>query len=253
MLYLTVPDSIIAREIGKQLLEKKLAVCINIVPINSMYLMKGNLIEENECGVYVKTLPEFEREAIDFIKSIHPYDTPLIAKIPTEFNYEYKEWAKEVQSSNLKVSGNAMIEGAVQFGSNCTVLPGAVLRGGSCLIKFGNNTNIQDNAVVHYEYDAELKIFEIGDNVSIGHGAIVHCRKVGNNVLIGMGSILSHGSIIKDDVIIGAGALIPPNKIIESGVYMGVPAKKIRDLTDEDRELIEFTWKSYIDKKERVC
>ena len=68
-----------------------------------------------------------------------------------------------------------------------------------------------------------------------------------------MGSILSHGSVIEDNVIIGAGALIPPNKIIESGVYMGVPAKKIRDLTQEDKELIEFTWKSYTEKKERVC
>ena len=98
-----------------------------------------------------------------------------------------------------------------------------------------------------------MKKFEVGNNVSVGHGAIVHCKKIGNNVLIGMGSILSHGSVIEDDVIIGAGALIPPNKIIESGVYMGVPAKKVRALTQEDKELIEFTWKSYVEKKERVC
>jgi carbonic anhydrase/acetyltransferase-like protein (isoleucine patch superfamily) len=253
MLYLTTSDSLVAREIGKQLLEKKLAVCINIIPINSMYMMKDNLMEENECGVLIKTLPEFENSAVEFIKSIHPYDTPFITRISDDFNFEYKEWAKQIQNSNLKISGKAIIEGNVKFNSNCTVLPGAVIRGDKCLIEFGNNCNIQDNAVVHYEYDSDLKKFEIGNNVSIGHGAIVHCRRIGNNVLIGMGSILSHGAIIDDNVIIGAGALIPPNKKIESGVYMGVPATKVRDLTQEDKELIEFTWKSYVEKKERVC
>ncbi len=253
MLYLTTPDSLIAREIGKQLLEKKLAVCINIIPINSMYLMKENLIEENECGVFVKTLPEFENSAIDFIKSIHPNEVPFITKISDDFNVEYKEWAKEIQNSNLKISGNAVIEGNVKFGFNCSILPGAIIRGDKCLIQFGNNCNIQDNVVVHFEYDSDLKKFEIGNNVSIGHGAIVHCKKIGNHVLIGMGSILSHGSVIENNVIIGAGALIPPNKKIESGVYMGVPAQKVRDLTPEDKELIEFTWKSYVENKKRVC
>lgn len=254
MLYLTTPDSLIAREIGKQLLDNKLAVCINIIPINSMYLMKDNLIEEEECGVFVKTLPEFENSTIEFIKSIHPHNIPFIVKLQGDFNSEYKEWAKQIQSSNLKVSGHAVIEGNVQFGKNCTVLPGAIIRGDKCLIKFGDNCNIQDNVVVHFEYDSELKKFEIGNNVSMGHGAIVHCKKIGNNVLVGMGAILSHGAIIEDNVIIGAGALIPPDKIIESGVYMGVPAKKIRELTSEDKELIEFTWKAYSEKKRnREC
>jgi len=254
MLYFTVTDTLAAREIGKQLLDRKLAVCINILPINSMYLMNDNLMEENECGIFVKTLPEFENTAIELIKSIHPYDTPFITKTQGDFNSEYKEWAKQIQNSNLKVSGHAVIEGNVQFGENCTVLPGAVIRGDKCLIKFGDNCNVQDNVVVHFEYDSDLKKFEIGNNVSMGHGAIVHCKKIGNNVLVGMGAILSHGSIIEDNVIIGAGALIPPDKIIESGVYMGVPAKKIRELTQEDKELIEFTWKSYSEiKKVRMC
>ena len=139
MLYFIVTDTLTGRLVNSYL--KKLAVCINILLLIQLYLMKDNLMEENECGVFVKTLPEFENSAIEFIKSIHPYDTPFITKMKDDFNFEYKEWAKEIQNSNLKVSGYAVIEGNVKFGENCTVLPGAVIRGDKCLIKFGDNCN----------------------------------------------------------------------------------------------------------------
>lgn len=129
----------------------------------------------------------------------------------------------------------ATIMGDVKLGKNVSIWPGAVLRGDFNLIKVGDYTNIQDNAVLH---GGHRETVEIGDYVSIGHGAIVHGAKIGNYVLIGMGSIILSGAKIPDNTFIGAGALVPENKVLEPGVYIGVPCRKFRDLHKGDHEYI---------------
>ena len=125
----------------------------------------------------------------------------------------------------------AVIIGDVTIGDDCSIWYGVVMRGDVNTIKVGNRVNIQDGAVLHTLY--QRSIVEIGDDVSIGHNAIIHGAKVGSNVLIGMGAILMDNAVIPDNTIIAAGALVLSDKVLEPGVYAGVPAKKLKD-SDEN-------------------
>ena len=122
------------------------------------------------------------------------------------------------------VAPGAQILGDVEIGSECGIWYNAVIRGDSDTIRIGNRTNIQDLCVLHVDRDFHLTI---GDNVTVGHGAIVHGCTVGNNVLIGMGAIILNGAAIGDNCIIGAGALvtegaqIPSNSVL-CWVQLGV-------------------------------
>src|SRR3989344_8087176 len=136
----------------------------------------------------------------------------------------------------------ATIEKDVTLGNNVSIWPGAVIRGDFKPIKIGNYTNVQDNAVIHGGHNHSV---EIGDYVSIGHSAIVHGCKIGNYVLIGMGSIILSGAEIPDNCYIGAGALVPENKKLEPGVYVGVPARKMRDMQAGDHEYIRHNAVEY--------
>lgn len=130
------------------------------------------------------------------------------------------------------IAPNAEVIGRVHLGNKCSIWFGAVLRGDENDIIIGDNTNIQDNCVVHVDSDRKTII---GRNVTIGHGAIIHGCTLGDNVLIGMGAIILNGAVIGSNTIIAAGALVPENKIIPSGVLcMGSPAKVIRELTEEE-------------------
>jgi carbonic anhydrase/acetyltransferase-like protein (isoleucine patch superfamily) len=130
------------------------------------------------------------------------------------------------------VAENATLIGQVTLKKNANIWYGAVLRGDDHYISIGENTNIQDNCVIHIDHDLPTII---GDFVTVGHGAIVHACKVGNNVLIGMGAIVLNGAEIGDNVIIAAGSLVPPGKKIPSNtLVMGSPAKVTRELTEKD-------------------
>jgi carbonic anhydrase/acetyltransferase-like protein (isoleucine patch superfamily) len=134
--------------------------------------------------------------------------------------------------SDCFIADNATIVGDVIFGEKCSVWFNAVLRGDVNFIKIGNKVNIQDGAVVHCTYNKYSTI--IGNNVSIGHNAIVHGCKIHDNVLIGMGSIVMDNCIIHSNSIVAAGAVVTQNTIIESGsIYAGVPAKKVKDISEE--------------------
>ncbi|MEC5164285.1 carbonic anhydrase/acetyltransferase-like protein (isoleucine patch superfamily) [Flavobacterium sp. PL11] len=127
------------------------------------------------------------------------------------------------------VAENATIVGDVTFGANCSVWFNAVIRGDVNFIRIGNKVNIQDGAIIHCTYQKHPTI--IGNNVSIGHNAIVHGCVVHDNVLIGMGSIVMDNCIIESNSIIAAGAVITQNTIVTSGsIWAGVPAKKIKDI-----------------------
>ena len=131
---------------------------------------------------------------------------------------------------NCFIADNAVIIGDVTLGDDCSIWYGVVLRGDVNTIKIGNRVNIQDNASVHTLY--QRSVTEIGDDVSVGHNAVVHGAKVGNNVLVGMGAILMDNAEIADGSIIAAGAVVLTGEKLEPGVYAGVPAKKVKDGSD---------------------
>ena len=141
---------------------------------------------------------------------------------------------KPTLGEEIYISETAVIIGDVTLKRNSNIWFGAVLRGDEESIVIGENTNIQDNSIIHVNEGAKV---EIGDGCTIGHGVILHGCKVGNNTLVGMGSIILNGAKIGNNTIIGAGSLITQNKEFEDGVLiMGNPAKVVRKLTQEEIE-----------------
>jgi len=135
-------------------------------------------------------------------------------------------------SKDCFIAENATIVGEVFIGNQCSVWFNAVIRGDVHFIKIGNKVNIQDGAVIHATFQKSPTT--IGNNVSIGHNAIVHGCKIHDNVLIGMGSIIMDDCIIEPNSIIAAGAVVTKNTHVESGsIYAGVPAKKIKNISKE--------------------
>jgi carbonic anhydrase/acetyltransferase-like protein (isoleucine patch superfamily) len=145
---------------------------------------------------------------------------------------------------NCFIADGAIVVGNVVMGNHCTVWFNAVVRGDVHSITIGDNTNIQDGAVLHCTYErADLVI---GNNVSIAHNAVVHGCRVGDNVLIGIGAIIMDHAVIGNNSVIAAGAVVLPGTIVESGtVYAGVPARKVKDVTPELLEVIQRTARNY--------
>jgi carbonic anhydrase/acetyltransferase-like protein (isoleucine patch superfamily) len=130
------------------------------------------------------------------------------------------------------IAPNATVVGDVKMGDNCSVWFNTVIRGDVNSIRIGNKVNIQDGAVIHCTYKRSKTT--IGNNVSIGHNAIVHGCTVDDNVLIGMGSIVMDNAHIKSNSIIAAGAVVLEGTIVETGsIYAGVPAKKVKDISEK--------------------
>jgi len=134
--------------------------------------------------------------------------------------------------SDCFLAENAVVLGEVTMGDQCSIWYNAVLRGDVNFIKMGNKVNIQDGAVVHATF--EKSPTTIGNNVSVGHNAIVHGCTIHDNVLVGMGAIVMDDCIVESNSIIAAGAVVAKGTHIRSGsVYGGIPAKKIKDISDE--------------------
>ena len=127
---------------------------------------------------------------------------------------------------------NSVIVGDVTMGDQCSIWYNAVIRGDVHFIKIGNKVNIQDGAVIHATYKKSPT--HIGNNVSIGHNALVHGCNIHDNVLIGMGAIVMDDCVIESNSIIAAGAVVTKNTHVASGsIYAGVPAKKVKDISQE--------------------
>lgn len=145
---------------------------------------------------------------------------------------------------NCWFAENATIIGDVKMGENCTVWFNAVVRGDVHEIRIGNDTNIQDGAVIHCTYKKAGTY--IGNRVSIAHNAIVHGCTVHDEVLIGMGAIVMDHAIIHSGAVIAAGAVVLSGTVVEAdSIYAGIPAKKVKATGAEMREVILRTAKNY--------
>ena len=133
---------------------------------------------------------------------------------------------------NCFLAETATIIGDVVIGNDCSIWYGVVLRGDVHYIRIGNNTNVQDNAVIHATYQKSPT--NIGNNVTIAHGAIVHGCTIHDNVMIGMNAVVLDEAVIESNSIVAAGSVVSKGTRVESGtVYAGIPAKKIKDISPE--------------------
>ncbi len=135
--------------------------------------------------------------------------------------------------SDCYLSENATVVGEVEVGKECSIWFNAVIRGDVNYIKIGDRVNVQDGAVIHCTYKKHPTI--IGNNVSIGHNAIVHGCTIHDNVLVGMGAIVMDNCVVNSQVIIAAGSVVTQNSILEANsIYAGVPAKKVKELDESN-------------------
>lgn len=151
----------------------------------------------------------------------------------------------------LFIAENATVTGDVSLGKDTGIWFGAVIRADNEKITIGDGSNVQDNCVVHVSAGHPANI---GKNVSIGHGAIIHGCTVKDRVLVGMGSIILNGAEIGEDSIIGAGAVVPENKIIPPGsVVMGVPGKVVKEVSEDQKAHIMKNSQIYIELARRYA
>lgn len=143
-----------------------------------------------------------------------------------------------VIESDCFIAENATVVGDVALGTRCSVWFNAVIRGDVNSIRIGGYTNIQDGAIIHCTYQTAPTT--IGNFVNIGHNALVHGCELKDRVLIGMGAIVMDHAMVEDYVIIAAGAVVLEGTVCESGyLYAGVPARKVKPITPEQRQLLD--------------
>jgi carbonic anhydrase/acetyltransferase-like protein (isoleucine patch superfamily) len=158
--------------------------------------------------------------------------------------YKYKGESPEIHESCF-IAPSADIIGSVSIGESSSVWFGAVIRGDGNYIKIGKGSNIQDNSTLHINSSGSPTI--IGDNVTVGHGVILHGCQIEDNCLIGMGATILDGAIIGENTLIAAGSIVTGGKKIPSGVLcLGVPAKVVHKLTEEEIQEIREASKHYI-------
>ena len=149
-------------------------------------------------------------------------------------------------SQTAHIASSAVISGAVRIGDDCSIWHNVTLRGDGNYITIGKGTNIQDNSCVHIDSARYPTI--IGDYVTIGHSAIIHACTLGDESFVGMGAIVMDGAIIESGAMVAAGAMVTPGKKVPSGeLWAGRPAKKMRDLTEPEKENLKISALRYIE------
>ncbi|MEC5321231.1 gamma carbonic anhydrase family protein [Brenneria populi subsp. brevivirga] len=156
-----------------------------------------------------------------------------------------------VIGKNVMVDSSSVIIGKVTLGDDVGIWPLVVIRGDVNYIHIGARSNIQDGSVLHITHGTENNPagnpLIIGEDVTVGHKAMLHGCTIGNRVLVGMGSIILDGAVIEDDVMIGAGSLVSPGKRLESGyLYLGSPAKRVRPLSPEEVAGLLYSANNYV-------
>lgn len=160
----------------------------------------------------------------------------------------YKDTVMNLSKTTALFEG-AKLSGSITTGEHVGIWFNAVLRGDMAPITIGDNTNIQDNAVVHTNTDMPTTI---GNNVTVGHSAIVHAAHVEDDALIGMGSIILDGATVKKGAFVAAGTIVPPGKTVpENTLVMGNPMKIVKALSDEDRAAMRKNKDSYVTLKDQ--
>lgn len=154
----------------------------------------------------------------------------------------------------VMIDSTSVVIGNVVLADDIGVWPLVVIRGDVNRVSIGKRTNIQDGSVLHLTHKSTTNPqghpLIIGEDVTVGHKAMLHGCTIGNRVLVGMGAILLDGVVVEDDVMIGAGSLVSPGKRLESGfLYLGSPAKKIRPLTKEETDGLLYSASNYVSWK----
>ncbi len=149
----------------------------------------------------------------------------------------------------------AVVIGRVRLGDDVSIWPGAVLRGDVNCIEVGARTNIQDGTICHVTHDGPYspggEPLVLGEDITVGHGAILHACRIGDRCLIGMGALVLDGAVIEDDVMLAAGSLVSPGKRLESGwLYRGQPARPARELTERELEMLRYSAANYVRLKD---
>ncbi|MDR3412705.1 MAG: gamma carbonic anhydrase family protein [Formivibrio sp.] len=149
------------------------------------------------------------------------------------------------------VHDSAQVIGDVVLGEESSIWPNVAARGDVNFIKIGKQTSIQDGSVLHVthkrESDPDGAPLVIGDRVTVGHNVILHGCTIGNECLIGMGTIILDRAVVQDRVMIGAGSLVPPGKKLRSGyLYLGSPVREIRPLTEEELASFNYSANNYV-------
>jgi len=147
------------------------------------------------------------------------------------------------------IAPDAVVIGRVTIGANASVWPGAVLRGDDEPIEIGDGSNVQDGAVLHTDPGCPLVV---GPNVTVGHQAMLHGCTIGAGSLIGIQVIVYNKAVIGRDCLVGLGALITEGKVFgDRSLIVGVPARRLRDLTDADVASLHANTRTYVDRRER--
>ena len=155
-------------------------------------------------------------------------------------------------AAGVYIDPDSVVIGDVEIGEDSSVWPMTVIRGDIHRIRIGQRTSVQDGSVLHVThagpYNPNGFPLIIGDDVTIGHKAMLHGCTLGNRILIGMAAVIMDGAVVNDDVIIAAGTLVPPGKVLESGfLYKGSPVQRSRALTDEELKFFNYTSSRYVD------
>lgn len=158
--------------------------------------------------------------------------------------------------ARVYVDPQAVVIGDVELGEESSVWPFTVIRGDIHRIRIGRRTSVQDGSVLHVThagpYNPEGFPLTIGDEVTIGHQAMLHGCTLGDRILIGMASVVLDGAVIEDEVVLGAGSLVPPGKVLERGLlYLGRPAKAVRPLDEQELAYFRYTADRYVKLAER--
>lgn len=162
-------------------------------------------------------------------------------------------WSPKV-GKEVFIDPSAVVSGQVILGDEVSVWPQVSIRGDLLPINVGARSNIQDGSIIHTTqkspYNPKGFPTTIGEGVTVGHGVIIHGCTIGHFCLIGMGSIVLDGALLQHEVFLGAGSLVPPGKVLESGfLYLGNPVKKVRALTEDELNFLQFSAKKYVEAK----
>ena len=160
------------------------------------------------------------------------------------------------QDQRVFVDPAATVIGDVELGEDSSVWPGAVVRGDMHRIVIGARTSVQDNAVLHITHDSAFNPggfpLTLGDDVTVGHQAMLHGCTIGDRVMIGMQTMIMDGAVVENDVMLAAGSLVSPGKRLASGwLYRGRPARPVRELTAKEIEFLTYVAGNYVKLKDQ--